>query len=191
MNYDSFYERVKNSPTDEWIYAHLDTLYGCTVSLNASSVIELGVQSGQSTSAFLRGVSKTGGKLWSCDINEPYGFAKEIDSDLWSFNLGNDISLYHTAPTSDIIFIDTSHEFNHTRKELELYNYRLNSGGIFILHDTYNLDCMGVFAAAVEFSIKEKLKFYNFQFCSGLGILGKDLSKVERFFKEGVLFDFS
>ena len=50
---------------------HLPFLRDLVEKTNAKQVIEIGVNTGQSTIAFLVGLQATGGKLWSCDVEKP------------------------------------------------------------------------------------------------------------------------
>lgn len=146
MTREEAYKRFCSYPTD--ICDYLPLLYNLTVLLNAKLVIELGMRDGNSSSAFLYGIEKTGGRLWSCDLDplhETCIWRKHEPSDLinfmhdqdWTRNRGDDIELAPTAPTgADILFIDTSHLYEHTAAELKSYFPKLNDNGILIIHDT-------------------------------------------------------
>lgn len=186
VNLKEQFEHIKEHPFDEWSKDHLQTLYEMTKAMNSELVIELGVQTGQSSAAFLAGLEETGGKLWSCDLN-PVGRKILKGKVPWEFVRGNDIKLRNVAPKeADIIFIDTSHEYMHTYYEILYYHPHLKENGIFILHDTFNLDCLGVFAAIVRYISQQlgDMHFYNYNYGSGLGIVGYDLSKVEHLFND-------
>jgi predicted O-methyltransferase YrrM len=121
------------------IVQHLPTLYDTVVEMDAKVVVELGVRGGASTAAFLAAVEQTGGHLWSVDIIYP-GVPDEFTySDLWTLLVGDDMDPAVTAElpqTVDVLFIDTSHHYDHTLAELRLYTPRVRPGGRVLLHDT-------------------------------------------------------
>lgn len=99
-------------------------------------VIELGVRKGNSTYGWLYGLEKYGGHLWSVDISNA-GIPGPHPH--WTFIEGDDMSadvLAQLPDTVDVVFIDSSHEFEHTKQELESYSQRVRSGGRIVLHDT-------------------------------------------------------
>jgi predicted O-methyltransferase YrrM len=105
---------------------------------DVSTVIELGVREGHSTRAWLAGLEKTGGHLWSVDCEVPTFAAP---GDIWTFVLGddNDPAVWAQLPERcDIAFIDTDHAYTHTVRELQLLARRVRPGGMILLHDTEN-----------------------------------------------------
>ena len=57
----------------------------------------------------------------------------------WTFIHGDDMDPQVQdllPPEVDILFIDTSHEYEHTLRELESYVPRVVAGGTVLLHDT-------------------------------------------------------
>jgi len=131
-----FYERLRN-----WsdIQGHLHYLQEQTCTYTNPVIIELGTRTGQSTIAFLTGIEMVGGELWSVDINPPTVPDHWFDIPHWNFLQADDMSAEadNWLPnTADILFLDTSHTYNHTLAELELYVPRVKSGGICFFHDT-------------------------------------------------------
>lgn len=173
-------------PTD--IHQHLVTLHGLVTSIAAKTVIELGVNLGESTVALLEAVHVTEGTLISVDIQllpnvvpmlTEYGLISR-----WNFNLSDDLEYAKTWPAgklADLIFIDTSHTFDHTTKEIAAYEPILRPGGIMVFHDTVS------FYAGVQKPINNFLtakgcryeqkpngwQYENKTNCNGLGILRK------------------
>lgn len=102
------------------------------------TVLELGVRSGNSTSAFLSAAEENGGHVWSMDTEPPGVPARWHDSHLWTFIQGDDMA--GDVPSSpfmyDIVFIDTSHHYEHTLAELRKYVPLVKPGGTVLLHDT-------------------------------------------------------
>lgn len=163
------------------IHQHLVTLHNLVTALGAKTVIELGVNTGESTVALLEAVHATEGTLISVDIQElpnvrpmltAYGLIGR-----WDFHLCDDIKfgreIWQRGKLADLIFIDTSHSFDQTTKEIEIYEPILRPGGIMVFHDTVS------FYDGVYKPIKKFLKlhptwpFENKTNCNGLGILRK------------------
>ncbi len=124
-------------PTD--IHEHLMTLYMLTVELNLKTIVELGTREGESTIALLEAARRIGGRVHSIDI-DPCIKAKEMVRSYglekyWVFTQGDDLEVEWGKPI-DHLFIDTSHLFEHTVKELEKYEPHVKRGGIITLHDT-------------------------------------------------------
>lgn len=121
------------------IQDHLAFLHETVLGYHCPQVIELGVRSGNSTSALLSAAELAGGRLWSCDMNMPDVPAEWYDSRHWSFKLGDSVSwpvLSWMPELADVVFIDSSHEFDPTVAELAEYVPRVRPGGVVLLHDT-------------------------------------------------------
>lgn len=162
------------------IHEHLFTLYNLVIELQAKKVLELGVNTGESTIALLEAVAATDGKLISVDINdlpntramlEGYGLAGR-----WDFRIMDDLKFGAEWPQDqkfDLIFIDTSHKYEHTKKEIELFEPLLRPGGVMVFHDTV------AFYGGVQRPInqfrngKKGWAYKNSKNCNGLGILRK------------------
>lgn len=163
------------------IHQHLVTLHNLVTSIAAKTVLELGVNTGESTIALLEAVHATDGILISVDqqdlpqtrpMLEKYGLTGR-----WQFHLMDDIKfvkeVWPKDRQADIIFVDTSHQYAHTKQEIELYEPVLRPGGIMIFHDTVS------FSDGVQKPINEFLKthrawpYENKNNCNGLGILRK------------------
>ena len=128
------YKQVAAEPSD--IQGHLPRMVDLVAKLNAQAVIELGVRYGTSTVAWLYGLAATGGHLWSVDIVRQH---RPIDVDHWTFVEGDDTDpavLAQLPATVDIVFVDTNHRYEHTRREIELYAPRVRRGGALVFHDT-------------------------------------------------------
>jgi predicted O-methyltransferase YrrM len=125
------YERRCVEPSD--IFAHLPRLY-VEASRPGVTVIELGVRSGNSTAAFLLAAEENEGHVWSVDIHPPR--VPWHGHDRWTFLQGDDLWLTSELPDADVVFIDTSHLYDQTQSELELYVPKVRPGGVVLLHDT-------------------------------------------------------
>jgi len=121
------------------IYAHLPTLYKTTVDRRLRRVLELGTRTGESTVALCAGAKEIGGHVTSVDI-EPCPLAEnEVRKagleNVWTFIRSDDLALDWREPI-DHLFIDTSHTYDQTRRELEKYEPLVAPGGAITLHDT-------------------------------------------------------
>lgn len=195
MNFDVLrerYLRLCEEPSD--INEHLSTFVHAAISMEAATVIELGVRYGLSTIAWLYGLNATAGHLWSVDCSWPVVAPNAYENLLdpqgplgvcenWTFILGYDTwsaTLDALPDQCDILFIDTNHVYEETLVELALYYPRVKSGGRIYLHDTA-IETTGnattpqppypVRTAVEEFCAKHKLKFTNQTNCSGLGLI--------------------
>jgi len=126
------FERYKVEPSD--IHEHLQFMHDVCIEVDAQTVVELGVRSGVSTSAFLAAMEHTGGVVWSCDINQPRVDPIIRDHPQWEFVWGDDLQLACDAPDADVVFIDTSHAYLQTLAELNAFSGKARS--VILLHDT-------------------------------------------------------
>lgn len=166
-------EKLALEPVD--ISEHLTTLTMLTKELGLKTILELGTREGYSTIAFLEAAKAIGGTVTSVDI-EPCPKAKERVAsaglqDLWTFIEGDDLAIQWDRPI-DHLFIDTSHMYEHTLKELNRYEPLVVDGGVITLHDV-------VFASGVRQAIDEyiadrpDLKSYRFFHNNGLEVIFK------------------
>ena len=177
-NVDELMSHAIANPMD--IHEHLQFMHDLVVENNYKSIAELGVRSGCSTVAFLSALNKTGGKLWSCDIEPIYGYGLEIEGqDNWTFVQGDDLEVVKDAPRwLDVLFIDTSHAYDQTLAELQAYSPRVKKKGVILLHDT-ELEWPEGITNDIPFPVKKAIldfigddwSFENRENCYGLGIL--------------------
>jgi hypothetical protein len=138
---ERIYEEKCNTYSD--INEHLPTLKKYTEECN--HVTEMGVRWVVSTYAFMMGKPK---KIISYDIEpvEKWGTEQKFLIDLAKEN-GIDFE-FHIADTlnleieeTDLLFIDTLHNYNQLKKELELHGNKSNKYIIF--HDTTTFEWNG------------------------------------------------
>lgn len=190
----NLYEEYQARLTGPWhdIQGHMDFLH--TTALGYGTLVELGVRTGNSTSAFLaskdRHVYPTGdirravvwGGLWSVDISPPAVPGHWHELDHWHFLQADDTSpeAQKWLPEKfNLLFIDTSHDYEHTLLELSLYVPRVESGGIVLLHDTEwdtpNIQLPGatgpVARALEDYCQRESLYWSNRPGCYGMGVI--------------------
>ena len=160
------------------IKAHLPRFHDMVLELDARHVIELGTRTGVSTLAWLYGLAKTGGRLTSVDIDP----APQVGSyEHWEFIQGDDCSaeVFTRLVPAEIVFIDTSHLYEHTLRELHLYRHLVKPGGRLVLHDTQLERPEGapprprfpVRTAIEEFCQSEHLTWSEFTDSWGLGVI--------------------
>ena len=128
-----------------------------------ASVIEIGVGSGNSSSAWLYG----GATLWSVD-HIPMPRAMELAAlvPTWRYNIGDSLYWEPFAPYNvDIVFIDSEHTYDQTLAELHAYAPHIAPGGKILLHDT--ITHPPVLAAIITFGAD----YTNDPTGSGLGII--------------------
>lgn len=179
------------------IQEHLPFLY--EAASKSKVILELGVRSGVSTAALLAGIesqmepacvdpacpqaARHHPHLWSVDISRPHVPDWWRKSELWTFTLGNDLypAVANEQPAKvDMLFIDTSHFYEHTLEELALYVPRVNPGGIVCCHDTelpllpgHPKGYVGfsVARALDKFCLDSKLTWTNYTGSNGLGVI--------------------
>lgn len=117
----------------------LPTLYGTVATYARPTVVELGVRSGNSTAALLAAADLTDGHVHSCDVNVPAVPEWWQDSGRWTVHIGDDVNpaiLADMPDAIDVLFIDSSHHYDHTLTELRAYVPRMRQGGTVLMHDT-------------------------------------------------------
>lgn len=162
------YAKACETPSD--IYEHLHVFVELCRKRDAKKVIELGTRSGVSTVAWLYGLDLTDGHLWSVDLDRP----PNLPSDRWTFLQGNDldVDVFTALPDAvDIVFIDTSHMYEQTLAELNLYRWKIRDGGTIVLHDTELPFPEGWTRAQPRYPVKVAVK----QFCEAEGLVPRFL----------------
>ena len=160
-------------PSDIW--EHLATLYMLTVELDLKTILELGTAEGESTIALLQAAHQIGGKVYSIDIDPCQKAREAIENcglmDHWIFIQGDDLRVKWER-SIDHLFIDTTHEFQHTFKELEKYEPYVREGGIITLHDITTFP--GVMTAINEYlKNRNDLRLYKYLHNNGLAVIFK------------------
>jgi len=122
--------RELNMPTSDCV----DILYNLISDYDVKTILELGVEYGVTTRAFLLACRDFGARLTSIDV-EPPKFPIEVLGELkdyWEFIQGNDLEVEWDREV-DLIFIDTIHTYDHLKAELEKYH---KYARLIVLHDT-------------------------------------------------------
>jgi cephalosporin hydroxylase len=128
-------------PTD--IADHLISLFKAGMETQPKFIMELGVRSGESTYVFDKIARHFKSFFVSLDIDN---CASVINNPDWVFIQGDDIEFANQFRTwqkqknidvdIDLLFIDTSHLYEHTVAEIESFFPLIANNGIVIFHDT-------------------------------------------------------
>lgn len=122
-------------------------------SVAKGNILEIGVRTGISTSAFLVGLELNGGHLYSVDIEEQCG--KVVESQDWTFihDSSRNVEAIKSQipPTLNVLFVDGDHTYEGTKADLESYSPLVVSGGLVICHDVCSGYDPGVRQAFDEF----------------------------------------
>lgn len=122
---------------------HLETLFIESLSIKPKLIVEIGVRGGESTFVLERVAKLCGSKLVSVDIEDCSDVSSYED---WIFVQKDDIEFakefeswckkHKIEPKIDILFIDTSHLFEHTFQEIKSWFPFLSSKSKVFFHDT-------------------------------------------------------
>jgi predicted O-methyltransferase YrrM len=130
------------------IHDHLATIFGEAVAAQPRLIVELGTRQGISTRVLLAAAEISDAHVLSIDIAD----CSRIDLPerlraRWTFICADDVAFAgqpfaafcagrNSPPFADVIFVDTSHAYKHTRVEIEKWIVRLSPRGIMLFHDT-------------------------------------------------------
>jgi predicted O-methyltransferase YrrM len=162
-------------------------LYETAARYGQPNIAELGTRGGNSTTAFLLAASEKGGHVLSVDMDEADVPEEWQWLQYWTFIQSDDLDpglladAKNIAPF-DVLFIDTSHAYMHTIRELEAWGPMMRPGGTILLHDTeyqptnYEVGHvpqphLPVMVAMKEYCADHKLRWENHTGCNGLGII--------------------
>ena len=128
-------------PTD--INDHLVTVFAESLSMNPRLIVELGVRGGESTFVMARVAAACGSKLVSVDIEDCSAFEAYDDG---VFVQSDDVEFArrfeawcresNVDPKIDVLFIDTSHLYEHTVQEIAHWFPLLADKAKVFFHDT-------------------------------------------------------
>lgn len=177
------------------INEHLLTLFDESVAVKPKLIVELGTRGGESTKIFAEVAKVCDSFFISVDMEDCNNVCNYKN---WQFVKDDDIKFAKKfekfcrdksiVSKIDILFIDTSHKYWHTRREIKHWLPHLNQDGKIIFHDT-NLkrwDNKRGVIRAIEKLVGTKFdENYNFEFtfkkwhikhftnCNGLTILSE------------------
>ena len=128
---------------------HMEVMFLEALLSKPQLIVELGVRGGASTFAFGRAARHCGSTLISADLDDCSSILRDAT---WHFYRGDDIEFAELFPTFckqrgvqpsiDLLFIDTSHYYEHTVQEIAAWFPFLSARAKVIFHDT-NLRLIG------------------------------------------------
>ncbi len=135
---EKIYNAGRSDPRID-IYAHLPFFR----EIAKGNILEIGTRGGLSTAAFLLGVEKNGGRVYSVDIDSSCrklfrGHPQWTFLHCDSMNPAGLMSKAGFEPGStplDILFIDGNHEEKFVKNDLAAYSKLVRSGGLILMHD--------------------------------------------------------
>ncbi len=182
---------VARAKTKSDINEHLEPLYEMVVKTNAQKIVELGTRDGNSTCALVIGAAQTGGHVISVDWGKGGEYAEEPPTwealaetsklineklalrEFWTLIVRDDLEFAKEYDDEiDLLFIDTSHSYEQTKKELAAWGSKVINGGFIVIHDTISFPEQN--KAILEFLEEHPLSDYvEHKNCNGLGIVIK------------------
>ncbi len=148
------------------------------VAERSKSVLELGLNQGTSCVALMTGLTP-GSRMVSVDLQGPLTpiryilewCAGDVRERSWMFMESDTLDALRKMLlwgwTFDLVFIDSSHQYQPTKDELGLAVRMMPEGGKILLHDTVSFP--DVYRAVMEFCQENQLNFENRENCNGLG----------------------
>ena len=125
---------------DNYNYKLDNYLFSIVKEIKNPTILELGVQRGNSTKKFLDICNKNNGKLFSVDIDD---CSKVSDDKNWKFFHSRDDNfnfIKSQIPNKiDVLFIDTLHEADHVNKLIYAYYPLLKKDGYLFIDDISHL----------------------------------------------------
>jgi predicted O-methyltransferase YrrM len=155
---------------------HLMTLFMLTKLFSLQNVLELGVRTGESTIALLSAAKDISGKVVSVDMEDCWEAKSKINafglSSNWQFIKGNDLEIDWSG-NIDHLFIDTSHTYEQTLKELQKFEpYVKSNGGVITLHDVVSFPDV-LIAIQDYFSGRSDIQLFKYFHCNGIAVIIK------------------
>jgi cephalosporin hydroxylase len=127
---------------------HLGTLFAEAVGTRPRLIVELGTRGGESTRVLLAAAGVSGARMLSVDI-DPAPELLVPGRERWTFVQSDDVSFGRDSQgfaawcaargipaLAEVIFIDTSHLYEHTREEIAVWEPHLAPSGALLFHDT-------------------------------------------------------
>ena len=125
------------------ISSHLETIFLEALRATPRLIVELGVRTGESTLVFASVARRCGATLVSVDI-APCSSVCQYDQ--WHFVQEDDVGFgrrfedwcqeHDISPKVEVLFIDTSHLYEHTLAEIDAWFPHLAERAVVFFHDT-------------------------------------------------------
>lgn len=115
---------------------HVLLIYSFIVGLNAKTILDLGL--GNSTRVCRSAAAKTGGKVYSCDMDEErFKKLEELDEPGWEFFCTKSTDMIQRIPAPfDFVFHDASHIHDVVIEDLLIILPKMRQFGLVCVHDT-------------------------------------------------------
>jgi len=188
-------ERIR---TKSDINEHLELLYQIVAKTGAQRIVELGARGGNSTCALVIGAAETKGRVVSVDHGKGSEYPGEPPTwnqlshtttlitdklglgDFWQLVVKDDLAFAGEYENEiDLLFIDTGHSYEQTKKELQAWGGKVVNGGFIAIHDTVSFPEQN--KAIWEFLDANPLCDYvEHKNCNGLGIIIKDMVRSRK-----------
>ncbi len=154
----------------------VDILFWLCHKSGARNIVEIGV--GHSTVPLILAARRNGGTLFSTDIGTLHSLEAPECAGIWTFRPGIDsveMGKQWRGGGIDFLYLDTSHTYEQTVKEIEVWMPHMKVGGWFVFHDVAT--CVrDVFRAISEYIIRmndTNFEYHHYPFGYGFGILIK------------------
>jgi cephalosporin hydroxylase len=125
------------------INEHLETMFVESMLFQPKLIVELGVRGGVSTFVFERAAKLCNAAVISVDIEDCSAISSYPN---WHFFRGDDVEFARhfqdfchqrgILPCIDLLFVDTSHYYEHTVQEIQAWFPLLSSRARVLFHDT-------------------------------------------------------
>lgn len=161
------------SYSDTW--QHIPTIYLLCMLKQPKIVVELGCRTGNTTTPMLYAAKQYGGHVYSIDIEDwpeiqTFKEKKHL-TDVWTFIKSDDLTIKWDMPI-DLLYVDTSHMYEHTLKELQKYEPLVKPGGMIVLHDIFMSEVSN--AISDYFMNRNDIQYFRYFNNNGLGIIFKN-----------------
>lgn len=139
---NEIYGATNNSDISE----HLHVLNLLVRMKKPAVLVELGTRGGESTRVFTKALNEIGGRGYSVDLMPAPEFLDQLK--FWKHFVGDDVAIGSLANKErlwpdgedfkgiDFLFLDTSHEYEHTVAEIAAWWPLVNPQGLLVFHDT-------------------------------------------------------
>ena len=123
------------------------------------TILELGTRNGNSTRIFAEALLRTGGEIWTVDLNEPTWTKKQMRDFPNVHFVKSDVLKLEWDKKVDLVYIDDYHQRFHVFQELVKYSKVTNT---IMLHDVLKIIYgRGGIIEAIEQWCYENLKAYS------------------------------
>ncbi len=133
-------------PSPRAIGDHICTIFADAVCQRPSLIVELGTRGGESTRALLAAAYYCRSTVLSVDIDPrpdlalpedvPWQFVQSDDVEFGQRHFGEWCDTRGLTPKIDLLFIDTSHHYDHTVREIDTWFRFLADDATVLFHDT-------------------------------------------------------